>query len=83
MMHGVYFVLITRHANRICFPPYYFKSSLASPAVSNFSYFCRKRHDFRGKMYLTRNVCFSFLFMFYVKLSHIMEDSVRYYHKRT
>jgi hypothetical protein len=47
-----------------------------------FSYFCRKCHDFGRRMYVTGNMWFVFLLLFYAKLSHVMKDSARY-HKRT
>ena len=41
--------------------------SVACPAVSQFSTLSHKRHDFLKKKYWTQNVCFDFLYNFYLK----------------
>jgi hypothetical protein len=63
----VFAALLTQHAmrmRRIALP------SVACPALQHFSTLRHKRYDFRGKIYWKQNVCFDFLYRFFLKISH-------------
>jgi len=51
--------------------------SVACLAVPYFSTLSLKRHDFRKKSYRTQNMCFEFLYKFWLKISYYKKKWAR------